>query len=182
MKIRVEGIRKVEKEGSRLLGVVDVILNEIFVIEDIKIILGPSGRFIAMPSKKINDTFIDLAFPINIETRDELTNAVLSAFDGKGSIYGEIDETVITNLNVKYTSNATGVVANIKFEINNRFLFTNIFMVKELTEDGSGRFKFLYPTREDGEGNRRNIYYSINREFTDKLFKTIFDKYKEGLN
>lgn len=181
MKIRIEGIRKLNREGSRLLGVVDVILNELIVIEDIKIILGPSGRFIAMPSKKVNDTFMDFAFPINVETREELTNAVLSAFDGKGSTYGEIDDTLITELNVKYTSNATGLVALAKFEINSRFLFTNIFIVKELTEDGSGRFKFLYPTKDDGEGNRRNIYYSINREFTDKLFNTIFDKYKEGL-
>ena len=181
MKITVESLRKIEKEGSRFLGVVNVILNDALVIENIRIIQGPEKKFIAMPSKKVNDTYIDFAHPINDETKNELVNAVISTYEDKGHVFGMLDEMIITKVRINYTSNATGLLAIADVQINNKYAIHDIMIVKELLEDGRSAYKFLLPSREDGEGVRRNIFYSINKEFTDKLFQTIFEKYKEGL-
>ena len=182
MKFKVETLRKIEREDSRLLGVVNVSINDVLVIENIKIIQAPDHKFIAMPSKKINDTYADFAHPTNAETRDELKEVVLSAYEGKENQNGDLEETVITDVKIRYTSNATGLVAIAHVVLNDKIVLHDMFLVKELTPDGKSCFKFYMPSVENSEGLRRNIFYSINRAFSDKLFNTVFEAYKKGLN
>ena len=53
MKITKVKIEKVEKELSRLKGYVSVVLDDEFVVNDIRIIDGNKGLFVAMPSRKM---------------------------------------------------------------------------------------------------------------------------------
>ena len=81
MKISEVRIRKVEKEDSKLKAVASVTIDDCFVVHDIKIIQGESSLFIAMPSKKTKEgEYKDIAHPINPETRQELSDAILSAY------------------------------------------------------------------------------------------------------
>ena len=58
------------------------VFDDTFVVHDIKIIEGQNGLFIAMPSRKVNDNeFRDIAHPINSESRNELQEAILKAYD-----------------------------------------------------------------------------------------------------
>ena len=82
MRISEVRIRKVEGDESKLKAVASVTIDECFVVHDIKIIKGESGMFIAMPSKKNKDgEFKDIAHPINPATRQELSDAILKAFE-----------------------------------------------------------------------------------------------------
>ena len=82
MKISEVRIRKVEKEDSKLKAVASVTIDDCFVVHDIKIIQGESNLFIAMPSKKTKEgEYKDIAHPINPETRQELSDAILKAYD-----------------------------------------------------------------------------------------------------
>lgn len=182
MNIKVVNLRKVLKEGSRLLGVCQIIVNDVFVINDVKIIEGPSDKFIAMPSQKVGEKYIDLAHPINIETRNLMQEVVLSAFDEISNTLGEKDELEVTKIKLNYLPNATGPVAIVIFELNNCIACHRLLIVKELNEDGSSKFKFVLPYKEDEEGNRKSMYFFESREFLDKLFGAIFDEYKKGLN
>ena len=81
MKITSVNVRKVEKEGSRMKGIASVLLDDCFAIHDIRIIEGDKGLFIAMPRRKKNDRYYDIAHPINQQVRDKLTKAVLEKYE-----------------------------------------------------------------------------------------------------
>ena len=50
-------------------------------MHDIKVIDGKDGLFISMPNKKTADgQHIDIAHPINTETRNEIKDVVLEAY------------------------------------------------------------------------------------------------------
>ena len=74
-------VRKINSEGT-MKAVASITIDEVFVIHDIKIIEGPNGLFIAMPSRKTpNGEFKDIAHPINAETREKIQAAVLAAYE-----------------------------------------------------------------------------------------------------
>ncbi len=81
MKISDVRIRFVKKDDSKLKAVASITIDDCFVIHDIKVIDGNDGPFIAMPSRKTSDgEFKDIAHPLNTETREDLKNAILSAY------------------------------------------------------------------------------------------------------
>lgn len=67
---------------DKLKAYVTITIDSCFVVRDIKIIQGPSGLFVAMPSKKRKDgQFKDIAHPLNPETRELIENAVFGAYE-----------------------------------------------------------------------------------------------------
>ena len=48
-------VKLVTHQQERLLAFCTVTFNDAFVIRDVKIIDGPNGPFVAMPSRKVND-------------------------------------------------------------------------------------------------------------------------------
>lgn len=80
-------IRKVEKESGALVGFASVTFDDAIVIHDIGII-HPEDKdpFIAMPSRRLaNGKYIDIAHPIRQDVREEISSAVLKAFDEASS-------------------------------------------------------------------------------------------------
>jgi len=68
-------------QEERLKAYVSIIIDDCFVIRDIKIIRGNTDLFVAMPSKKRKDgTFRDIAHPINSETRSHMEDTILSFY------------------------------------------------------------------------------------------------------
>jgi len=66
---------------EHLKAYVTIILDQCFLIRDIKVIRGNSGLFVAMPSKKRKDgSFKDVAHPINSETRQQFESVILGAY------------------------------------------------------------------------------------------------------
>ena len=79
MQITDVRIRKVEKEG-KMKAVVSII-DEEFVVHDIKVIEGDKGLFIAMPSRKAADgEYRDIAHPINSDTRERIQTLILQKY------------------------------------------------------------------------------------------------------
>lgn len=67
---------------NRTRALASVTFDNEFVVHEIKVIDGNSGLFIAMPSKKTNSgEFRDIAHPINAETRQKISDAVLSEYE-----------------------------------------------------------------------------------------------------
>lgn len=63
-------------------GIVSVVIDDCFVIRDIRIIQGDDKLFIAMPSRKVaDDKHHDIAHPINQETREMFEKAILDAYN-----------------------------------------------------------------------------------------------------
>ena len=69
---------------EKLKAYVTIILDNCFVVRDLKVINGNMGLFVAMPSKKRKDgQFKDIAHPLNQETRSEIERAVFEAFENE---------------------------------------------------------------------------------------------------
>ena len=86
MKITDVRVRIVKKDDGKLKAVASVTFDDCFVVHDIKVIDGSEGYFIAMPSRKTNDgEYKDIAHPINPETREEIVQTVLTAFEEEKS-------------------------------------------------------------------------------------------------
>lgn len=66
---------------ERLKAYVTITLDTCFVVRDLKIIQGPGGLFVAMPSKKRKDgQYRDIAHPLNQQTREFLEDRIFSEY------------------------------------------------------------------------------------------------------
>lgn len=82
MKITSVRVKKLSEENSKLVGVATAVIDNVFIIRDIKIIETEKGRFLAMPSQKMPDgSYIDVAHPLNTDCRKMFENAILTEYD-----------------------------------------------------------------------------------------------------
>jgi stage V sporulation protein G len=66
---------------EKLKAYVTIVLDECFVVRDLKIINGTTGLFVAMPSKKRSDgSYKDVAHPLNKSTRVHMEKQILEAY------------------------------------------------------------------------------------------------------
>lgn len=82
MQITSVNVKKYDKEESKMKGIASVLIDDCFVIRDIRIIEGNEGLFIAMPSRRKNDgEYQDVAHPINAETRKMFEDAIFEEYN-----------------------------------------------------------------------------------------------------
>ena len=79
--MEVTEVRVFPVDEDKLKAFVSIVLDDCFVVSDIKIISGTNGLFISMPSKKRkNGTFRDIAHPLNNETRRKIEDKILARY------------------------------------------------------------------------------------------------------
>ena len=67
---------------EKLKAFVSIVIDDCFMVNDIKIIQGRDSRFISMPSRrKKNGDFKDVAHPLNNDTRREMEHRILAEYD-----------------------------------------------------------------------------------------------------
>ena len=80
--MKITNIRIWLVNEDRLKAYASIVLNNSFMVRDIKIIKGDVNVFVAMPNKKLKDgTFMDIAHPINVEARTKIETAVLKVYE-----------------------------------------------------------------------------------------------------
>lgn len=68
-------------DEEKLKAYITIVLDNCFVVRDLKIISGTAGLFVAMPSKRRKDgTFKDIAHPLNQGTRATMEKRILDAY------------------------------------------------------------------------------------------------------
>jgi stage V sporulation protein G len=79
--MEITDVKVIPVEDEKLKAFVSIVFDQAFVVTDIKIIHGPKGLFVSMPSKKRKDgTFKDIAHPLNNQMRQYLEEKVLSVY------------------------------------------------------------------------------------------------------
>jgi stage V sporulation protein G len=79
--MEITDVKVIPVDDEKLKAFVSIVLDQCFVVTDIKIIHGPKGLFVSMPSKKRKDgTFKDIAHPLNNQMRQYLEERVLSVY------------------------------------------------------------------------------------------------------
>jgi stage V sporulation protein G len=61
---------------------VSIVFDNCFMVEEIRVMQGPTGLFLSFPTKKLRDgTQRDIAFPANAETRRIIEQAILAQYE-----------------------------------------------------------------------------------------------------
>lgn len=81
MALDITQVKVVPTRGDKLKGFASIVLNDVFLVGDIKIIEGSRGLFLSMPSKKRKDgSYRDIAHPLNQETRELMEQVILDKY------------------------------------------------------------------------------------------------------
>lgn len=77
-------VRLFSAGDDKLKAFASIVINNAFIIKDLKIIEGSQGRFVAMPSRRGRDgVFRDVAHPLNQEARNAIEQVVLQAYNAE---------------------------------------------------------------------------------------------------
>ncbi len=81
--LNITDVRITRIEGDeKLRAFAAIVLDECFLVGDLRVVEGEDGYFVAMPSKRTRDgSFKDIAFPLSNETREYIEQKVLVAFE-----------------------------------------------------------------------------------------------------
>ncbi|MDR3673030.1 MAG: septation regulator SpoVG [Holophaga sp.] len=81
--LNITDVRITKVEGDeKLRGFAAIVLDDSFIVGDLRVLEGEDGYFVAMPSKRKRDgTFKDIAYPLNNEVREAIEERVLLAYE-----------------------------------------------------------------------------------------------------
>lgn len=80
--VKIYPVKKQETDG-RLRAYVTIVLENAFIVRDLKIILGNDGKlFVSMPSRRSKyGSFKDIAHPLNSQMRSDIETAVFAEYE-----------------------------------------------------------------------------------------------------
>ena len=79
--MEITDVRISLRQEERLKAFVTITFDACFVVRGVKVIDGPSGLFVAMPSRRKNDgTYQDIAHPIHSGMRERIEEKVLEEY------------------------------------------------------------------------------------------------------
>ena len=73
-------IKEVLSEG-KVKAIANVLLDDSFLVRGVKIVESKSGLFISYPSRRIDDRFTDICFPLNSELRQTIKETVFTEYE-----------------------------------------------------------------------------------------------------
>lgn len=72
---------------NKVCAIANIVIDDVFVIHDLRVVNGDKGLFVAMPSRKLpSGEFRDICHPINSDARQLIQDAVLAEFQAEGGI------------------------------------------------------------------------------------------------
>ncbi len=72
---------------NKVCAIASVVIDDMFVVHDLRVVNGDKGLFVAMPSRKLpNGEFRDICHPITSDARNMIQSAVLDQFERDGGI------------------------------------------------------------------------------------------------
>jgi stage V sporulation protein G len=72
---------------NKVVAIASIVIDDCFVVHDLRVVNGDKGLFVAMPSRKLpNGDFRDICHPINTEARNDIQAAVLDQFTIEGGV------------------------------------------------------------------------------------------------
>lgn len=81
--LNITDVRITKVEGDdKLRAFAALVLDDSFIVGDLRVLENEEGYFVAMPSKRKRDgTFKDIAYPLNNEAREYIEQRVLVAYE-----------------------------------------------------------------------------------------------------
>jgi len=72
---------------NKVCAIASIVIDDAFVIHDLRVVNGDKGVFVAMPSRRLpNGDFRDICHPINTDVRNLIQRSVLDQFQLEGGL------------------------------------------------------------------------------------------------
>lgn len=95
--MNITEVRVFPVDDDKLRAFCSIVIDDAFVVSDIKIIEGRGGRFLSMPSVRRRDgSFRDIAHPVNAATRADIEERIFARYEELVS-----DAAPVTSLDAK---------------------------------------------------------------------------------
>jgi len=79
--MKITDVKVFLRPADPLKAFANIVIEDAFIIKNIKIIEGKNGLFIAMPSQKNkNGEYRDIAHPLNTDTRNEIEQMIIEKY------------------------------------------------------------------------------------------------------
>jgi len=83
LNFKIGRLHRLETDGA-MKAFVDIVINEALLVRGLRVIEGKNGLFVSMPKEQGKDKrWYDIIRPISKETKEEISNVILSAYNGK---------------------------------------------------------------------------------------------------
>jgi stage V sporulation protein G len=80
--MEITGVKIYPVRDQKVKAYVSIVLDECFIVRDLKVIDGEHKLFVAMPSKRMKDgSYRDTVHPLDPETRTRIESSVLEAYE-----------------------------------------------------------------------------------------------------
>lgn len=81
--LNITDVRITRIEGDdKLRAFAALVIDDCFLVGDLRVVEGEEGYFVAMPSRRKRDgRFVDICFPTDNATREAIEERVLTAFE-----------------------------------------------------------------------------------------------------
>ncbi len=169
---------------NRLKAIASITLNNCFVVHNIKVIEGEKGLFIAMPStKNSKGIYVDIAHPINRETRQMIEEKVNKAFQEMvdkeeskmemGTFENKDSQSNFQVTNVKvnlYPNSKTRLRGKASITLNDCFVVHGIKII-----EGERSLFIAMPSTKNSKG----VYIDIAHPITQETRQMIEEKCKK---
>lgn len=181
MKIDIERLVKVNNsQSSKLKAVVDLRLENCFILEDIKLIEHNGKLFIAMKSRKTSTgEYKDIYHPIDESLRDLMSRVIIEEYQYGRYSSGYSEGLNITEVKIKKIPDSpNGLIAVASIVFNNKLVVHDIKLVQKKSEDGAVHHLVIMPNREIN-GQFRNIAYAINDNLRSQISEKVLEEYEK---
>jgi stage V sporulation protein G len=72
---------------NKVCAIASIVIDDQFVVHDLRVVNGEKGLFVAMPSRKLpSGEFRDICHPINSDARQAIQDAVIAQFESEGGV------------------------------------------------------------------------------------------------
>jgi stage V sporulation protein G len=72
---------------NKVCAIASIVIDDCFVVHDLRVVNGDKGLFVAMPSRKLpSGEFRDICHPINSDARGMIQQSVLDQFHREGGV------------------------------------------------------------------------------------------------
>ena len=72
---------------NKVCAIASIVIDDCFVVHDLRVVNGDKGLFVAMPSRKLpSGEFRDICHPINSDARGLIQQSVLDQFHREGGV------------------------------------------------------------------------------------------------
>ena len=192
-------ISEVNREESRAKAYATVVFGNSLVVRNIAVVERKDGNgyFISMPSQKTkgvdeynNPVYKDICNPITADFQQELSGAILEAYELKkagqldkdGFVIGEDSGSPAFNVRVTpYERQGSNIRGFASVYLEDSFVVSSISIISGRNGEFVSMPAYKAATSaKNGESAYKDIVYPITKEFREQLFGEILNTYHEA--